>query len=163
MDVNDEAFLQLWQALNEQEVRYILVGGFAVNFHDYQRFTGDVDIYLEDTLENRQRLRRAYKAYCNIDFESFETIQFIPGWVEFPLIDGTWLDILTSMVGIDASFDECLQAARIVDIDGIKIPVLHINHLIANKKAVGRPKDQLDVLKLEEIQKLRKENDGSAG
>lgn len=151
MDVNDSAFLDLWQSLNTHEVRYILVGGFATNFHGYQRFTGDVDIYLEDNLENRQRLRKAYKAYCGIDFEGFETIQFVPGWIEFPLKDGTRLDIMTSMVGIDATFDECLRAARIAVIDEIKIPVLHIQHLISNKKSVGRLKDQDDVLNLERI------------
>ena len=116
------------------------MGGFATNFHGYQRFTGDVDIYLEDTLPNRRRLRKAYEAYCSIDFESFETIQFVPGWVEFPLKDGTRLDIMTSMLGVEAAFEECLQSARIAEIDGIKIPVLNIQHLINNKKAVGRPK-----------------------
>lgn len=153
MDINDNAFLDLWKSLNDHDVRYILVGGFATNLHGYQRFTGDVDIYLEDTLENRQNLRKAYKAYCNIDFPGFETIQFIPGWVEFPLKDGTRLDIMTSMIGVEASFEECLQAAQNAEIDGIKIPVLHIRHLIENKKAVGRPKDQLDVLNLERILK----------
>ena len=135
------------------------MGGFATNFHGYQRFTGDVDIYLEDTLPNRRRLRKAYKAYCSIDFESFETIQFVPGWVEFPLKDGTRLDIMTSMLGVEAAFEECLQSARIAEIDGIKIPVLNIQHLINNKKAVGRPKDQLDVLNLERILKQLNKGD----
>ena len=153
MDINESAFLDLWKSLNEHGVRYILVGGFATNLHGYQRFTGDVDIYLEDTLENRQRLRKAYQSYIGIDFSSFETIQFVPGWIEFPLKDGTRLDIMTSMVGVEATFEECLQAAHIAIIDEIKIPVLHIRHLIANKKAVGRPKDQLDVQNLERIVK----------
>jgi predicted nucleotidyltransferase len=158
MDIHEEAYLQLWRMLNEQGIRFILVGGLAVNFHDYQRFTGVVDIYIEESLGNRKRLRKAYKAYCNIDFESFETIRFVLGWVDFPLTDGTRLDIMTNLVGVDATFDECLKAAKIVEIDGIKIPVLHINHLIANKKAVGRPKDQLDVMSLEAIQELRNRN-----
>lgn len=155
MDINDKDFLDLWQALNKNGVRYILVGGFAANLHGFQRFTGDVDIYLEDTLENRQRLRKAYHTYMGFDFPGFETIQFIPGWVEFPMKDGTRLYIMTSMVGIEATFEECLQAARMAEIDDVKIPVLHIRHLIDNKRAVGRPKDQLDVTKLEEIYKLQ--------
>lgn len=162
MDINAESFLGLWRTLNEFSVRYILVGGFATNFHGYQRFTGDVDIYLEDTSPNRQKLRKAYEAYCGIDFESFETIQFVPGWIEFPLKDGTRLDIMTSMVGIDASFEECLQSAHIAEIDGIKIPVLNIHHLINNKKAVGRPKDQLDVLNLERIMQQLNNDDSKS-
>lgn len=154
MDVNNESFLDLWKILNQNKVQYILVGGFAANFHGYQRYTGDVDIFLKDDLENRKKLRQAYKAYCNIDFESFETIQFVPGWVDFPLNNGIRLDIMTNMVGIDASFDECLEVAKIVEINGIEIPVLNINHLISNKKAVGREKDKLDVSYLEKIKKL---------
>lgn len=161
MDINDASFLDFWQILNQYNVRYILVGGFATNFHGFQRFTGDVDIYLEDTLENRQRMRKAYKAYIKIDFPSFETIQFVPGWVDFPLRDGTRLDIMTSMVGIDATFDECLTSAQIKEIDGIQIPVLHIRQLIENKKAVGREKDQIDVEKLEKIWALQQRNKGT--
>lgn len=63
--------------MNEYNVRYILVGGIATNLQGFQRYTGDVDIYLEETLENR--LRQAYKAYSGLDFASFETVQFIPG------------------------------------------------------------------------------------
>ena len=157
MDIHDAALLNLWKALNEYKVRYILVGGIATNLQGFQRYTGDVDIYFDDTSENRQRLRQAYKAYSGLDFASFETIQFIPGWVEFALTNGDKLDIMTSMVGVEANFEECLQMSRQAEIKGIVIPVLHINHLIANKKAVGRPKDQLDVINLEKIRRLRGE------
>jgi hypothetical protein len=45
--------------------------------------------------------------------------------------------------------------ATIADIDDVQIPVLHINHLIAHKKALNRPKDQLDVIYFEKIRQLR--------
>ena len=51
------------------------------------------------------------------------------------------------------SFDEFYQQARIADLDGVRVPFLHINDLLANKKAVARPKDQLDVIELEKIKK----------
>jgi hypothetical protein len=47
--------------------------------------------------------------------------------------------------------------ASIADIEGTRIPFLHINHLIANKKIVNRPKDQIDVIELEKIRKIREE------
>lgn len=50
MDLFESAFIDFWKHLNEQGVRYILVGGFATNFHGYQRYTGDVNIWIEDTL-----------------------------------------------------------------------------------------------------------------
>lgn len=84
-----------------------------------------------------------------------ETIQFIPGWTDFHLMNGLRLDILVNMKGLEGyTFDECLNMAAIADIDGVQIPFLHINQLIANKKAVNRPKDQQDVIELERIQKI---------
>ncbi len=158
MDLFDSGFLNFWESLNANSVRYILVGGFATNFHGYQRYTGDVDLYIEDTQENRARLRKAYADYGMGDFEIFETIQFVPGWVDFPLLNGVRLDIMTSLKGVTASFQECLKMAPVLHIAGIPIPVLHINHLIANKKLVNRPKDQLDVIELEKIKKLKESN-----
>ena len=62
---------------------------------------------------------------------------------------------MTSMKGLeDLSFDECYQQALIADLNGIKVPFLHISHLIANKEAVNHPKDQLDVIYLRKILKI---------
>ena len=157
MDLFDAAFLDFWKALNENKVRYILVGGFATNFHGYQRYTGDVDLYIDDTPENRKRFRAAYAAYGMGDFEIFETTPFVPGWVDFPLMNGVRLDIMGSLKGVKESFDECLQFAPVFKISGLDVPILHINHLIANKREVNRSKDQLDVIELEKIKKLKDE------
>ena len=59
--------------------------------------------------------------------------------------------------GVEESFNECLQIAPIFKIQGIEVPILHINHLIANKRKVNRSKDQLDVIELEKIKKLKDE------
>lgn len=159
MDLFDHSFVDLWKQLNQHSVKYILVGGFATNLHGYQRYTGDMDLYIEDTIDNRKKLRLAYKDYSNIDFEGFERIQFVPGWIDFPLNNGVRLDIMTTMVGIDDSFDDCLRKAKVCEVEGINVPVLHINHLIENKKKVGRPKDQLDIIYLEKIKQLREEEE----
>lgn len=65
---------------------------------------------------------------------------------------------MTSMKGLEnIPFHECLEMASIADLEGVQIPFLHLNHLIANKKIVNRPKDQLDVIELEKIRKIREE------
>lgn len=64
------------------------------------------------------------------------------------------------MKGLEGySFDECMTVAKKVDIASITVPFLHINHLIQNKKAVNRPKDQLDVIYLEKIKKILEEEE----
>lgn len=155
MDIFDEEILKFWAALQKCQVKYIMVGGYATNLHGYQRFTGDIDIWIEDMIENRKRLRQAFSDCGMGDYYMLETMQFVPGWTDFHLNNGLRLDIMINMKGLEGySFDECLSMASIADIDGVQIPFLHINQLIANKKAVNRPKDQLDVIELERIQKI---------
>jgi hypothetical protein len=155
MDLFDEEILKFWAALQNTNVRYIMVGGYATNLHGYQRFTGDIDIWIEDSLENRKRLREAFIECGMGDYYMLETMQFVPGWTDFHLMNGLRLDILINMKGLEGySFDECLNMAAVADIDGISVPFLHINHLIANKKAVDRPKDQIDVIELERIRNI---------
>jgi predicted nucleotidyltransferase len=156
VDVFDEEILKFWKALQDYEVKYILIGGYAINFHGYQRFTEDLDIWLEDTLDNWRKLRKVFIKCEMGDYSTIEHIQFVPGWTDFHLNNNLRLDILIDMKGLEGySFDECLQLASVADIEGIKIPFLHINQLIENKKLVNRPKDQIDVIALEEIKKLR--------
>ena len=89
------------------------------------------------------------------DYHMLATMQFVPGWTDFQLTNGLRLDIMVAMKGLENySFAECLQLAAIADIEGVKVPFLHINQLIDNKKAVNRPKDQIDVIELERIQQL---------
>lgn len=156
MDIFDEEILKFWESLQANNVKYILVGGYATNLHGYQRFTGDLDIWLKDNLENRQSLRKAFSACEMGDYPMIEYMQFIPGWTDFRLNNGLRLDILIEMKGLEAyTFDECLEMASIADIETVSVPFLHINQLIQNKKIVNRPKDQNDVKALEQIIQLR--------
>ena len=84
-------------------------------------------------------------------------MQFIPGWTSF-YAAGIVLDIMTTMKGLESfSFAECYAIALFADLNGIQVPFLHINHLIQNKKAVNRPKDQIDVIYLEKIKQIIEE------
>ena len=156
MDIFDEDIINFWKALQENQVSYIMVGGYATNLHGFQRFTGDLDIWIKDTPENRQSLRKAFISCDMGDYPMIEHMQFVPGWTQFHLNNGIEIDILVSMKGLEGyTFDESLQMASVADIDGISIPFLHINQLIENKKVVNRLKDQFDVNALEQIRKLR--------
>jgi hypothetical protein len=157
MDIFSQVFLDLWKSLDKRKVRYIMVGGFATNLHGYHRTTGDADLYLDDTLENRKRLRLVFNDLGLGDLESLETMQFLPGWTDFQLENGIRMDLMTSLKGVDLSFDECYKQAPVAEIEGIMVPFLHINQLIANKKAVFRPKDQIDVIELEKIKEERRQ------
>lgn len=156
MDVLDEELVKFWRILNENHVKYIMVGGFATRFHGFNRSTDDLDMWLEDTLKNRQNLRTAFKILGYGDFASLETMQFVPGFSSIRIVGGIELDIMSEMKGLEKlSFDECLNMASIADLEGVSVPFLHINHLIENKKVINRPKDQIDVIELEKIRRIR--------
>ena len=154
MDVMDEDLLDFWRKLNQNNVRFIMVGGLATRFHGYSRITEDLDMWIDDTLKNRQNLRKAFDQLEYGDFPSIETMQFVPGWTSF-YAAGIVLDIMTTMKGLeDLSFEECYTLAEHTQIEDVIVPFLHINHLIRNKKAVNRSKDQIDVEYLEKIKRL---------
>ncbi len=159
MDLMDEELIEFWRKLNENNVKYMMVGGLATRFHGYNRTTDDLDMWIEDTLNNRKNLRKAFIELNYGDFLSIETTQFVPGWSSF-YAAGIMLDIMTEMKGLEnISFSGCYEKAAFYDVGGIAVPFININHLIANKKAVNRDKDIIDVKNLEIIIKKLTENE----
>lgn len=157
MDILDEDLLNFWRSLQKNKVRYIMVGGFATRFHGYNRNTDDLDLWLEDTSENRRNLRKAFIDLGYGDYENLETIRFVPGWTSFYVGNGIELDIMTEMKGINASFNECFELSSKAVLEDVTVSFLHINHLIDNKRAINRPKDQDDVINLKKIRDIREE------
>lgn len=157
MDILDEGLIDFWKALNDNNVCYIMVGGFAVNMHGYTRATNDIDMWIKDNLANRRNLAKAMEIFGYADL-SWGEIQFIPGWTNFYVGPGVLLGIMIEMKGLEkTTFEEAYKQANFADIQNLKVPFLHINQLIANKIAVNRSKDQLDVIELEKIKELKKE------
>lgn len=153
----NQQIIDIWKFFFQYNVKYITIGGFAVNIYGFNRNTGDIDIYLDDTVENRINLRNAFIEIGLGDFESIETMQFLPGWTDFALSYGLRLDIMTSVKGLeDKSFDDLDKVATIVMIDEIPVKFIDYNNLIIAKKASNRPKDILDI---EELEKLNNETE----
>ena len=157
MDILDNELINFWKSLNEFHVQYIMIGGFAVNLHGFSRTTGDVDIWLKDEINNRRNLGKALIQF-GYDENTFQEIDFVPGWTDFYIGTGIRLDIITTMAGLESiTFDEAFNHATIAEIVNVQVPFLHINQLIKNKKATNRPKDIIDVIELEKIIKLKEE------
>ncbi len=156
MDIYDEVIIEIWRVFKNNNLKYIMVGGFAVNLHGFCRTTGDVDIWIKDNPENRQAFRKSLNDLKYGDMPQIASVDFIPGWTTFTLNSGTELDVMTHLKGFEKEkFDECLEYASIAKVLELEIPFLHINHLIREKKSLNRPKDQIDVLELERIKSQR--------
>lgn len=146
--------MQLLKAFYELKVKYLIVGGFAVNRYGYNRTTGDIDIYLKDTKENRSNL---VKALAKMDYGKFDMLMDVPiiaGYCEIMMDEGIYADLMTNIPGLEKEqFDQYYEIATVDKIEDYEIRFLHYNHLIENKRATGRPKDILDINELEKINK----------
>lgn len=148
----DSQIIEIWKYLSLNKVKYLTIGGFAVNIYGYGRNTGDIDIFIEDSIDNRKNLREALKQIGIGDFENINTMQFIPGWTDITLNFNLRLDIMTSVKGLENySFEQLLEQAYIVKINETPVYFLDYNNLIKAKKAANRPKDILDIEELEKI------------
>ena len=152
MDTFNEEFLRLIDFFQKFDVKYIVVGGFAVNYYGYKRTTGDCDIYLEDSIVNRQNLINSLDAMDYGRFDELLRVPIIAGYCEIMMDNGMYADLMTEMKGLDKSkFTDYYELATLDVIQDIPVRFLHYNHLIENKKATGRNKDLLDIEELEKI------------
>ena len=150
----DSQIIEIWKYFSLNKVNYLTIGGFAVNIYGYGRNTGDVDIFIEDSIDNRENLRIALKQSGIGDFENMNTMQFVPGWTDITLNFNLRLDIMTSVKGLEnTTFEKLLEKAYIIEINDILVYFIDYESLIIAKKAANRPKDILDIEELEKINK----------
>ncbi len=129
--------------LNEEKVEYLLIGGWAVGYHGYPRLTQDMDVWVEMSVENTQRI-----------LKSLERFGFNPGVLDESLFlklgnivrfgfPPNRIEILNQISGIE--FAECVLRKQMADFDGLMVPVIALEDLIRNKRASGRHKDLADI------------------
>ena len=109
-------------------------------------------IWIKDKAANRIKFR-ATLSDCGLgDYPEMESMPFIDKFTSFHFNNGFELDVMTDLKGFkNTEFDSCYQMASIAEIEGVSVPFLHINHLITEKEATSRPKDQIDLLELKKI------------
>jgi hypothetical protein len=135
------------ELLSSRKVEYVIVGGHAVAFHGYPRFTGDIDFFVRPTLENGGRLVEVLEAFgfgnLGIDPAIFAAPKKVIQLGRPP----NRIDLITGIDGID--FEEAWQSRVPADLGGVPVFFLGRDALVRNKRAAARPKDLLDLEKLE--------------
>lgn len=156
MDIFYEPHRILLAKLIEHRVDFIMIGGYAVNFHGFSRPTGDMDIWLKPNAENKIKLLEMLKTY-HFNKESInyiESLDFSKAEVFCMGEAPVRVDFLTKISGVE--YETADKEKIIADIEGMKIPILHINHLVLSKMSNDRTKDKLNVEELQKIQALKK-------
>lgn len=143
-NIFNQDFRDFIQALNEAEVRYILIGGYSVILHGHSRTTGDMDIWIDRTIENYKRLKIAFVRFGMPIFDMTEEKFMSPEIEVFTYgRPPTSIDVMTTALGLN--FDTCFTNAIYFEEDGLSIRTIHLNDLINAKKASGRHKDLDDL------------------
>jgi hypothetical protein len=136
-------FKEFLQLLHDQQVDYLLIGGYAVGYHGYPHATGDMDIWIAINPDNAEKIVAVSTAFgfgaAGIAADLFLQPNNIIRMGNPPLR----LEILTTISGVDFA-EAYLQ--RVTDIlDGVPVSIISLDHLKVNKRASGRLKDLSDV------------------
>ena len=140
-----DEFLEFVQCLNSNNVRYLLVGGWAVGLYGNPRATKDIDFLVSANNKNLEKLQKALLAFGAppIDIERFKEKGNVIRIGSSPV----QIDIIHEADGID--IDDCYLRKEAISIEGTDIFVISKDDLIKNKRASGRNMDLADAEKLE--------------
>ncbi len=136
-------FKEFLKLLNEKQVRYLLIGGYAVGYHGYPRATNDMDIWIALDPDNAVHVVMALREF-GFNLPEVQPELFLKKNAIIRMgIPPMRLEITTGISGVE--FDECFSS-RIVDLlDGMQVNIIDLHHLKINKKAAGRLKDLADL------------------
>jgi hypothetical protein len=138
-------------ALLSQNTKFLLIGAHALAFHAEGRLTEDLDVFVEPTVENGERILQALQKLGFGGLVS-KADEFAVADRVFMLGVKPWrIDILTGIDGV--TFDEAWASRLAVNFHGIDLFVIGRDALVRNKRAAGRKKDLVDVALLEETEK----------
>ena len=144
---NDD-FRDFLAALNLEKVKYILVGGYSVILHGYSRTTGEMDLWVERSEENYNRIKQAFFHFGMPVFDmTQENFLSHPNWDVFTF--GTppvAIDLMVQLKGLD--FNNAYVKSVLFEDDGLTIRTIHKDDLIKAKLSANRPKDQDDLANL---------------
>lgn len=135
-------FKEFIELLNKNDVRYLVVGGYAVAFHGHPRYTKDLDVWIDLSPANADKLLKALSEFgfgsLNLTPDDFlEADQIIQ--LGYP---PNRIDILTSCTGLD--FGDCYRAKVDFEMDGVRVQFIDIESLKKNKRSTGRTQDLAD-------------------
>ena len=149
----------------KQKVKYIIVGGIAINLHGFLRSTADMDILVEMTDENLKKIVGILKkkGYCvkqPVDPMGIANEETRHDWIRnknmkaFNFYKENEYKEVDIIIESPVSYQDAKKNALQLKIGSMKIPVISIDDLIKMKRHAGRDVDQKDIEQLKKIKKL---------
>jgi uncharacterized nucleotidyltransferase DUF6036 len=140
-------FVDLLRAFAAADVRFLVVGAYALALHGLPRATGDLDVWIDPTPANARRAYGALRDFgtplANLREEDLTNRDLVFQMGVAPVR----IDVLMSISGV--VFDEAWKRRTEAVFEGVRFPVIGLDDLVQNKRACGRPKDLVDLEILE--------------
>lgn len=146
-------FLDLLREFAEADVRFLVVGAYAVGVHGHPRATKDLDVWVEASEKNAPRVIAALRRFGAPLMGLTEAEISVPGVGLQIGVEPGRIDILTQISGV--AFDTAWPGRVHADFGGADCAVIGIEHLLQNKKASARPQDLADVAALERLLRIK--------
>ena len=142
----DPDFSEFVASFVDNDVRFLIIGGYAMAAHGLPRATGDLDAWIWISSENAKKVLEALNGFgfsnLGLTIEDFNREDSVVqlGYPPYRI------DILTSISGV--AFEDAWQNRIIVDLDGIQVPFFGRENPVTNKRATSGPQDIADVTRL---------------
>ena len=131
------------QSLNDNHVRYLVIGGYAVALHGYPRYTKDIDIWVEMTPVNAANMVKALEQFGFGSLGLQATDFLTPDQIIQLGYPPNRIDLVTTPSGVD--FQSCYASRVTVEIDDVTVSFIDLENLRKNKQAAGRQQDLADL------------------
>lgn len=147
-------YKELLKILNEHKVKYLVIGAYAVIYYTEPRFTKDLDILIEPSIENAKRIYEALKEF-GAPLEKITADDFTKKSMVYQIgIAPVRVDILMGIKGAD--FNLIWKGKVKINIEGVAVNIIGLQELVKLKKLAKRDADKRDLKELKYVQKKKK-------
>ena len=139
----DKDFKEFIELLNNNSVKYLVVGGYALAFHGYPRYTKVIDFWVWVNRENAKNIIKTLREFGFSSLDLNEDDFLSPGYIVQLGQPPARIDLLTSVTGLE--FEACYESREHIEVQGSVIDFIDLDSFKKNKKAVGRHQDLADL------------------
>lgn len=135
-------FREFIELLGKNQVKYLVIGGYAVSAHGYPRYTGDLDIFIAIDPKNSCGILKTFRDFGFTDLEISESDFLEADTIVEIGREPLKIQVMNEISGV--SFEEAESTKMLVSIDGMEVPFISLEMLIKNKLSTKRDKDRID-------------------
>ena len=153
----NQDFKESIQSLNDNHVRYLVIGGYAVALHGHPRYTRDIDIWIEMSPQNADNMVRALGQFGFGSLGPHSADLLVPDQIIQLGYPPSRIDLITTPPGVD--FAECYATRVQITIDETTVTFIDLENLKKNKLAAGRLQDLADLESLQDTRRCEPDPD----